>query len=309
MKILIVGGGGFVGSWLTCELVSRGHRVVIVDPFTYYSIWDLKHQRILQKFKKQELLGGAKIYRKRFELCGERVFKRERPEAVVHLAGIPLERGNDFDISLKQLTDDIGLAYRVIAAVKKNEVGRFVYMSSISAYGDCSAVIDEDYHLIPKTPYGVMKASGEFLTTAELISWNIVRTTNIYGFGDMNARASNMIIRNALSGKKVWINKEIMMDFIYVKDIAAGIADVILKAPQRETFHISGGNAVPLNEFVKVLGNHIQFDYEVAEVRDRPLRGTMDNRKAGKIIGWFPKNDISSGVRDYMKYIKQYNVP
>lgn len=308
MKCLIIGGGGFVGSWLTHELISRKHQVVVIDPFVFYTDWGAVRAKKIRQFKKDVLLKGAKIYKKKFEDGGEEIIKKEKPDIVIHLAGIPLERVDDFDISLKQLTDDVGMTYKIIMAVKSNPVKKFVFMSSISAYGDCNALIDEEHNLIPKTPYGVMKASGEFLTKSELDNWNVVRTTNIYGFGDMNGRASNIIINKILNKENFWINKNIVMDFIYVKDLVSGIADVALKAPDGETFHISGNNAIGLNDFIKVLQKYFTLNYEVRDIKDRPTRGTMDNKKAKKMIGWSPKMNVETGLADYVKYVKKYKI-
>lgn len=308
MKCLIVGGGGFVGSWLTHELISRGHQVVVIDPFIYYFVWDSKRVKIINKFKKEILLKGAKVYRKKFEEVGDKVVKKEKPDIVIHLAGIPLEKADDFEISLKQLTEDVGLTYRVIKVVKDNSVKKFVYMSSIAAYGDCDDIISETFPLVPKTPYGVMKASGEFVTRSELDNWNVVRTTNIYGFGDMSGRASNIILDKVIKGEKFWINSGIVMDFINVKDLTKGIADVALKGSMKEVFHISGGKAIGLTEFVKELKQYFTLDYEIKDMHDRPKRGTMDNKKARRKIGWKPKMDLRTGIADYVKYIKKYKI-
>lgn len=306
MKILIVGGGGFVGSWLARELISRKHSVVIIDPFIFYSDWDRKSIKSINEFKKKNLLKGAKVYRKKFEEAGEEILKKEKPDILIHLAGIPLERINDFEICAKQITEDLALTHRIIEAIKQTPVKKFVFMSSISAYGDCEDIINEEHQLIPKTPYGLSKAGGEFLTKAKLDNWNVVRTTNIYGFGDMNSRASNIILSKILKGEKFWINKNIVMDFIYVKDLVRGIADVALKAPAKEVFHISGGHAVSLFKFVDILKRYFKFEVEVKDLQDRPKRGTMDNKKAKKIIGWFPKMSLEKGVADYIKYVKKF---
>ena len=308
MKYLIIGGGGFVGSWLAYELISRRHSVAIIDPFIYYSDLDKDRTRKINNFKKKYLLKGAKIYHKKFEDGGEKILEKEKPDILIHLAGIPLERTDDIEISLKQLTEDVVLTYRIIEAVKKIPLKKIIFMSSISAYGDCEDVIDEDYRLLPKTPYGISKASGESLIKGQLNNWNIIRTTNIYGFADLNERACNIIVGKILKGKNFWINKNIMMDFIYVKDLVAGIAEVSLKAPLKEVFHISGNNAISLTKFVNILKKHFTFKYEIRDIQDRPRRGTMNNKKAKKILGWFPKMNIDKGIIDYVKYVKEYGI-
>ena len=98
------------------------------------------------------------------------------------------------------------------------------------------------------------------------------------------------------------------MDFIYVKDLVAGIAEVSLKAPAKEVFHISGNNAISLTKFVNILKKHFTFEYEIRDIQDRPRRGTMNNKKAKKMLGWFPKMSIDKGVIDYVKYVKEYGI-
>jgi nucleoside-diphosphate-sugar epimerase len=53
MKILIIGGGGFVGSWLTHNLVSQKNEVVVIDPSIYFSPWDEKTLGLSRNSKKK----------------------------------------------------------------------------------------------------------------------------------------------------------------------------------------------------------------------------------------------------------------
>mgnify|MGYP001605115054 CR=1 FL=1 len=50
-KILIIGGGGFIGSWLTKELISKKHKVAVLDPFVCYSEVDKKTFKKVLKFR------------------------------------------------------------------------------------------------------------------------------------------------------------------------------------------------------------------------------------------------------------------
>ncbi len=308
MKFVVIGGGGFVGSWLTRELLVRKQNVVVIDPFIHFSTWDQKTKKIIEKFKANDLLKGAKVHKKSFEDGGVAILAKENPDVVIHLAGIPLEKATDFDFSLNQLTKDITLTYHVVGAMKKLPDTKFVFMSSIAAYGECDDVITESFPLNPRTPYGMTKALGEYLTQSELTNWNIIRTTNVYGFGDMNGRASNTIINKILKGERFAVNNVIAMDFTYVKDLVKGIADVALKAPKQKIYHISGGKARKLTDFVTILREHYEFDYDLQDVKDRPKRGTMDNTKIKKEIGWSPQTVLESGMKDYLKYVKKYKI-
>ncbi len=308
MKVLIVGGCGFVGSWLAHLLISKKHKVVIIDPQIHFSTWDVNSIKNIVKFKKEKLLNGAKIYRKKFEEGGDSILKIEKPDAVVHLGGIPLEKPKDYEFSLNQLSKDISMTYQVVRAVKDCNIKKFVFMSSISAYGDCGSIFKETRLLLPKTPYGITKAAGEYLVYSELDNWNIVRTTNVYGFGDLNGRASNIILNKILKGEKFWVNSDIKMDFTYVKDLASGIYMLLKKERNQEVFHLSGGHARKLLDYVKILKKHYSFDYEIRKIHDRPNRGTMDNSKARKLLGWKPVANLETGVEDYLKYVKKYKI-
>lgn len=309
MKCLIIGGGGFVGSWLCKEMTDRGHDVVVIDPFVYYSNWTEKKKKIIREFKKKNLLYKSKVYDDKFENIGKKIMVKEKPDTVVHLAGAPLEKADDDEFSLRQLKDDVGLTFEVIRAVKDSPcVKKFVFMSSIAAYGDCNDTIKETATLLPRTPYGITKASGEFLVQSDLTNWNIVRTTNVYGFGDMNGRASNIITNRILEGKEVWVNSNIIMDFTYVKDLANGIATIVEKAEDEEIFHISGGKARKLTDLVKILKKKYDFEYEVKSIADRPKRGTMDNSKANEKLGWIPSYSLEKGVEDYLTLVEKYKV-
>ncbi len=308
MKCLLIGGSGFIGSWLAKNLINNGWEVVIIDPFVYYPEQSPDLIKIVTKFRHTELLKGARIYHKRFEDVGLKLLKKEQPDAVVLLASRPLEKPFESEISQSQLFDDVKLTYLVVSALKQYPTKRFVFMSSISAYGDCDDLVKETTPLNPKTAYGISKATGEFLVKSQLENWNVIRTTSVYGFGDLNNRATQVIVNKALHNQKFWINDQYKHDFIYVKDLVDGITQVIASAPQKEIFHISGGQAYPLSKFVDKLKSFFELDFEIRNVDDRPRRGVLDNTKAKQLINWSPKMNLNQGIKDYMELVRRYKI-
>ena len=306
MKCLLIGGAGFIGSWLTKYLTDIGYKVIIIDPLIQYENDNPNSQKI-REFRNKKLLKKAVIYKGRFEDIGKKIIKKEKPQIVVHLAAYPLEYSFDSPFSLKQLTEDITLTYQIVSLLKEYHIKKFIFLSSISAYGNFDYTITETAPLHPTTVYGVSKASGEFLVKSHLDNWIILRMTNVYGFGDLHSRSTNTIINKAIKGEKFWINDSAWLDFIYIKDLVEGILQVISKSAVKEIYHISGGKAYKLSSFVKHLPDFFKLKYNKRYLHDRPIRGTMDNSKARMVLGWTPKMNLEKGIKDYLKYIKKYN--
>ena len=305
MKCLLVGGAGFIGSWLTKYLTDKGYKVIIIDPQL-----DLGANKLVLKkvrdFRSNTLLNKATIYKRKFEDIGEKIIKKEKPNICIHLAGYPLEQQFDSHFSVKQLSEDILLTHQVVSAVKKHKVKKFIFLSSIATYGHMDISVNEKAPIQPVTVYGISKASCEFLTTMHLDNWVIVRSTNVYGFGDLHKRVTNTIVNSALQKKKFWINERAWVDFIYIKDLVEGIYKVIEAAPVKEIFHVSGGKAQKLSAFIKCLKPYFDLIYVVRNLKDKPTRGTMENTKARMFLGWSPKMTLEEGIKDYLNYVKKY---
>lgn len=312
-KVLIIGGGGFIGSWLAKELANKEYDVSIIDPFVCHSKLDGKIKKSAFKFRREELLKNVSVIEDRYEDIGKKILDEFQPEIVVHLAATAFEEKKDIYISKKQILYDIPLTFQIALDVAQNKkVKKFIYMSSIFAYGNITKKsISEDTPLNPITPYGISKATGEFIVKSLLDEkdWTIIRTTSVYGFGDANLRATQIFVNEAVKGEPLWVNKDSWLDFIYIKDLVGGIVKVIGANTRHEVFHLSGGHAAPLARFVEKLKKHFpDLNYEVREgVNDRPRRGTMENTKARILLGWEPQFSLEEGIIDYLKYAKKAN--
>jgi len=305
MKCLLIGGAGFIGSWLTKYLTDKGFPVVIVDPIHEFGT-DMSHIQKVRDFRNKFLLKKATIYKGRFEEIGEKIIKKEKPQIIIHLAGYPLEHSFDSPLSLKQLTEDSALTYQIVLAVKKYPIKKFIFLSSIASYGNFEFSINEKATIRPVTVYGVSKASGEFLTTSYLDNWVIIRSANVYGFADLHKRSVNTILNSALRNEKFWINDKAWLDFIYINDMVEGIHRTITHGPTKEIFHITGGNAQKLSSLIDYLHPHFKLKYQIKHL-DKPSRGTMDNSKARMMLDWSPKMNLEKGIKDYLQYVKKYN--
>src|SRR5574343_60373 len=305
MKVALLGGGGFLGSYLAGEFESRGHTVRIFDPMVCLSDCpeDIRKKAIGWRAGLHK--GG--IIEKKIEELTPRDFDIDRPDIIVMLAATPIDKPDSEAISKRQIEVDIALTNHALKLAKQIPTARFVFMSSVFAYGDFEWATAEDRLLNPKTPYGIAKAMGEVLTRLNSTNYNIIRTTSVYGMGDWNWRGTQIFVNRLLRGEQIWVN-DTWLDFIYVKDLVRGIADVALSDHKNEAFHISGGKALSLVDFAEELKKYFpDVTYDKVAVQDRPKRGTMDNTKARMLLGWQPRYDLEAGVKDYMSYALKEN--
>lgn len=307
-KILLVGGAGFIGSHLTHALTTLGHEVYTVDPLAILSDIDDSWLRVIQNYRLNNLMKDSQLNADLFQNVGSDVMKSFKPDIIVHLGAVPLEGTNSELVEHMQIVKDTSLTYQIAKEARKHDVEKVVYMSSLFAYGNFeSDNVAEDHPLNPVTPYGIDKAMGEHIIKTIVPRWNFIRTTSIYGFGDANLRSTSLIMDKAIQGKEFWINDDAILDFIYIKDLIAGIVKVIFTDKINEDFHITGGQGLPLIDYVEELKKHFDsLKYTRKTVKDRPDRGTMINRKAKILLDWEPKYSLKQGVKEYAEIAKAH---
>ncbi len=143
MKILLAGGGGYIGSKLAPVLVERGYEVHVIDLF-----WFGDHlPDTVTKFKKSI-----------FDMSEDEV---EGYEQVIFLAGLSNDPMAEYSPSLNFIHNASAPAYLGYIA-KKAGVKRFIYAGSCSVYGYTeNELYDEESPAVSNYPYGISKLQGE----------------------------------------------------------------------------------------------------------------------------------------------------
>lgn len=143
MRILIAGGGGYVGCVLIPKLLDRGYKVDVVDLF-----WFGNH------LPRQV----GKLDRDLFQLSVEDL---EPYEQVVFLAGLSNDPMAEFSPNKNFIFNAAAPSYLAYTA-KKAKVRRFIYASSCSVYGYTeNELYDEKRPVSSSYPYGISKLQGE----------------------------------------------------------------------------------------------------------------------------------------------------
>jgi len=319
-KVLITGGAGFIGYYLTKELVKRGVDVVIYDSFmNYIPPLESRYSAYLE-YRLNDIKNDCYIVRGDIRNRGNviRVLNETKPEAIIHLAAIPIATvSNQFSEEAIQInlngTVTLLECIRAVSSVKK-----FIFASSSFVYGDFKyEPADENHETSPIDIYGGTKLSGEILTKSfgkrYDIDYTIIRPSAVYGPTDANRRVSQILVENAFLGKPLIMhnNGNDRVDFTYVEDTAQGFALAVLNDDCRhKTFNITCGKGRSIREFIDILRNYFP-DLTVKELpadERRPDRGGLDITKAENELGYQPANNLEKGIAKYVEFIKTTNV-
>lgn len=317
-KILITGGVGFIGYYIAKELLSLNHEVIIYDAFlNYISPLESRYQEYLE-YRLNDIKNKAHVIRGDIRNGGYfvKALNDTKPEIVIHLAAIPIAKASN-QFSEEAIQINLNGTITVLECIKSvNCVKRFIFTSSSFIYGDFQyEPADENHSPKPIDIYGATKLSGEIFTRSFGsrfgLEYTIIRPSAVYGPTDANRRVTQILVENAILGEPLILHNNGLdrVDFTFVKDTAHGFVLAALSDKARnETFNITRGEGKSILDFVNALRPLYPDLNIVQKPQDdkRPNRGALDIRKAKNILGYEPKYDLQSGVREYVDFLLKH---
>jgi nucleoside-diphosphate-sugar epimerase len=223
--VLVIGGGGYIGSALVPKLLEAGYRVRVLDIMLF-------GERTLDAVRTHphlELVKGD------FRQVDKVVQALSGMESVVHLGGIVGDPACSLD---EPLTIDVNLSSTKMIAdlAKSHHVKRLVFASTCSVYGASPNILDERSEVKPLGIYGHTKFASEKVL-ANMSSANfapiILRFATIYGLSGRTRfdLVVNLLTAKAkLDGEITVHNGEQWRPFVHVEDAARAIV-AVLEAP------------------------------------------------------------------------------
>ena len=317
-RILLTGGAGFIGSHLAEGLLRRNVELSIVDNLDqfYSPIWKKANLESIRKIGPYEFFDR--------DICAmdelREIFKRLRPEAVIHLAA---RAGVRPSIEQPRLYEQVNVAGTVnlLELCREFQVSRLIFGSSSSVYGASSRApfSEEQTDLRPISPYAATKLSGEMFcyTYAHLYKLPVValRFFTVYGPRQRPDLAIHKFVARIEAEKPIPIfgDGETGRDYTYVEDIVAGVLgalDYNFSPPGEVPFEICNlGNSSPvkLSELVRLLeaatGRKAIIQREGLQQGDVPLTWA-DISKAGKLLGYCPRTALEEGLKKFVAWYR-----
>lgn len=321
MKILLVGGLGFIGHHVAKILIEQGHECTIFDNLTTYNILDQKkHSRLLMT-RLNHLGTEHKFHFVKGDIDNivevSDVFGNNTPDIVIHLASYPRAKiVNNDPITARQtmLNGTEGL----LNLSARFKVKRFVFISSSMVYGNFKGGVTEDAECKPGSIYATYKLAGEqitqFMAKKHEFEYTIIRPSTVYGPRDVDDRVVSTFFANAFNDKCICVNGEDeRLDFTYVTDIADGIAKAaISSAGANQIFNITHGNDETILNAANTIKEITNSKSEII-VKEKnpnmPSRGYLNIHKAIQFLDYSPGYSIDEGFMLYNDWVQNSVFP
>jgi len=303
--ILVTGGCGFIGANFIKEILSldKGTKLINFDALTYAGNLENLADCIEDP---DHIFVKADI---RDKNAVSKTIDDHSPDAIINFAA-ESHVDRSIDNPMEFFETNVGGTLNLLNAARKYEVKRFLQVSTDEVYGTLgdTGLFTEETPLAPNSPYSASKTSADLFVRAYHETFGmdtvITRCSNNYGPYQFPEKLIPLMINNARHNKAlpVYGTGLNVRDWIYVRDHCMGIWTALTKGKSGEVYNFGGNsertNLHVIKTILKILDKP---DSLIEFVKDRPghdLRYAIDASKAKRELGWEPKMDFETGLKE-----------
>lgn len=281
LKVLVVGGAGYVGGAVTDFLQQSPYQVRVYDNLLYEDSFRKPVDFVYGDVRDEDAL------RRQLKWA----------DAVIWLAAIVGD-------GACQLNPDLTVAVNETAVqwLAKNYDGRIVFMSTCSVYGAQDLELDEDAPKQPLSLYAATKLKAEsFLSAKNAV---VFRLGTLFGVGDEFARIRMDLVVNTLTvrahraGKVHVFGGDQFRPLLHVKDAARAV-DMSLRGTHTGVYNLARQN-VRIIDLAYQIRNH--FPDCIIEKSEMPFQDTrnyrVSSRKALETFAFKSMHSIDDGIEE-----------
>ena len=304
MKIVITGGGGYVGSELVSELADNGHEIICLDRFSS------EEPQFGEKYENK-----IKILKSDIRDVDSKILTGQ--DLVIDLAVLSknLERSKDDEIF------DINHKARVNIAILSKDVGvkRYILGSSTSMYGQNDVIVDESSSVNPMSLYDKANRNAEIdilALNSSNFTVTILRFSSIYGISKRmrwDQSVNNMILEFYKTGKILVKGQHNKRPFLHIND-AIQAYNIIIKSPKEkiggEIFNVGSDNQ---NYDMKSVANEIKN--AIGKNCNIELENTPDGnsysvsfKKIKRVLDFNIKYSLQEGIKQIYEELENDRV-
>lgn len=322
MKVLVIGGAGYIGSHAVYELIRDNNEVIVMDN--------------LSTGKREMVNKSAKFYlgdiTKKEDL--DNVFNNEKNiDVVMHFAA-KLIVPESVKEPLEYYYNNVEGVRLMLEAMIKHNVKNVVFSSTAAVYGEpIKPVCEEEDVTLPINPYGASKLATEnmikWVSNAYNMNYCIFRYFNVAGADsslEIGLDKDNLthlvpIVTQTILGlrdkMKVFGDDydtedgTCIRDYIHVTDLALAHilgAKYIMNNNKSLLVNLGSNNGYSVKEVIDMASKYGKVNYEVEGRREGdPAKLIASNYRAKEILGWTPKYNLDDMISSDLNFRKKIN--
>ncbi|MGN0740725.1 MAG: UDP-glucose 4-epimerase GalE [Treponema sp.] len=323
MKVLVIGGAGYIGSHVVKELMKNGHKVTVFD--------NLSSGLLQNLFKENDFIAGDILHKESLDAAFSRGF-----DAFIHLAAFKAA-GESMIAPEKYSVNNITGTLNILNSAVAHDCKYMVFSSSAAVFGEPQYLpIDENHPKNPENYYGYTKLSIEqfmgWYDKLKGLKFAALRYFNaagydpdgvIYGLEQNPANLLPVIMEVACGMRekmKIFGNDydtrdgTCIRDYVHVTDLAVAHVkslDYIVKNNESLTVNLGSENGTSVTEMVesarRITGHKIPADYVERRPGD-PACLVASAKFAAEKLNWKAEySDIDTLIETTYKAYKKYN--
>ena len=305
MRILVLGGAGYIGSHTVYELVDAGYEVIVID-------------NLLTGFK-EAVHPQAKFYEGdiRDKIFLDNILSKEKIDGVIHFAASS-QVGESMKNPLKYYNNNLCGTEVLLESMDEHGIDKIVFSSTAATYGEPESIpILETARTLPTNCYGETKLSMEkmfkWISKAHNLRYVSLRYFNACGahpngkIGEAHNPETHLIplVLQVPNGKREYISVfgndydtkdgTCVRDYIHVNDLAQAhilAMEYLSKGGESNIFNLGNGVGFTVKEVIetarKVTNHTIPIREEERRAGD-PSVLIASSEKARKVLGWKPQ--------------------
>ena len=294
-RVMVTGGGGFLGSAVVARLRTAGATDVFVPRSQDYDL---------------RTMDGV-----------DRALAAGRPNLVIHLAAVVGGIGGNLGNPGRFFYDNAIMGIQLMEAARLALVDKFVQIGTVCSYPKFTPVPfrEEDlwngYPEETNAPYGLAKKMLLVQAQAYRAQYGFdtiyLIPVNLYGPGDnvdpSNSHVIPALIRKCVEAREagadhidVWGTGAASREFLYVDDAAEGIVLAAERYDGAEPVNLGVGAEITIRDLVTLIARLTRFEGELRWETSKPdgqPRRVLDTSRARECFGFVAETSFEDGLR------------
>jgi GDP-L-fucose synthase len=293
-RVVVTGGGGFVGGFVLDHLARRGYTNVVPV--------------------------RKKDYDLTREADAERLYQTLKPQAVVHLAAEVGGIGANRDNPGRYFFANLAMGLHLIEGARRHGLKKFLQTGTICAYPKFTPVpfredaLWDGYPEETNAPYGVAKKALLVMCQSYRQQYGLnaiyLLPVNLYGPRDnFDLHTSHIIpaiIRKCVEAREngadhitAWGTGNVSREFLYVEDCAEGLVSALERYDSPEPLNLGNGREVTIREATETIARLVGFGGRIVWDPSKPdgqPRRCLDVTRAKETLGFQARTTFEDGL-------------